>query len=198
MKDLFKLTIILTVICSVAATALALVYNITKEPIAYQQRLKKLKAIKAVQPNYDNEPDRDFVDVAPGEGNPTRFYLTKKGGEYTGAVFIVTATGYGGPIELMVGIDPAGTITGVQILKHSETPGLGAKITEEGFIKQFSSKNIHNTKWALKKDGGEIDQISGATISPRAVVKALNEGLTFFSEHKKEIFKTGWGKKEGA
>jgi electron transport complex protein RnfG len=196
MRELFKLTIVLTIICSLAATALALVYNITKDPIAYQQRLKKLKAIKAVQPNYDNEPDQDFVDLttdegADGNGNLTRFYITKKGGTPTGVVFMVSAVGYGGTIDLMVGLSPEGTITGVQVLKHTETPGLGAKITEEKFLQQFTAKNVQNTNWSLKKEGGDIDQISGATISPQAVVKALNRGLIFFSDHTEDILGTG-------
>lgn len=196
MRELFNLTIVLTIICSLAATALALVYNITKEPIAYQQRLKKLKAIKAVQPNYDNEPDQDFVDIPPeknAEGNTglTRFYLTKKGGDPTGVVFIVTAMGYGGPIDLMLGLTPEGTITGIQILKHTETPGLGAKITEKKFLQQFAAKNAQNTTWTLKKDGGDIDQISGATISPQGVVKAISDGLILFSDHHDEILTSG-------
>ena len=196
MRELFKLTIVLTVICSAAATALAFAYALTKEPIAYQQRLKKLKAIKAVQPDYDNEPDRDFVDLAlaknkKGEDVLTRFYLTKKGGGFTGAVFIVSAPGYGGAIDIMLGVTPHGNITGVQILNHSETPGLGAKITEDAFCQQFKFKNLNNMKWALKKDGGEIDQITGATISPRATVKAIHRGLLFFADHRDEILKEG-------
>ena len=196
MKELFKLTVVLTIICSLAATALALVYTITKEPIAYQQRLKKLKAIKAVQPDYDNEPDKQFVDIqagesAEGEENLTRFYITTKEGTPTGVVFMVSAVGYGGPIDLMVGLNPEGSITGVQVLRHTETPGLGAKITEEKFLKQFIAKNVQDTNWALKKEGGDIDQISGATISPQAVVKALNRGLIFFSDHTEDILGTG-------
>ena len=196
MRELFNLTVVLTIICSLAATALALVYNITKDPIAYQQRLKKLKAIKAVQPNYDNEPDQDFVDLktdesAEGNGVLTRFYITKKEGTPTGVVFMVSAVGYGGTIDLMVGLSPEGTITGVQVLKHTETPGLGAKITEEKFLKQFSSRNIGDTNLALKKEGGDIDQISGASISSQAVVKAINGGLTLFSDNKDKILGTG-------
>ena len=196
MKELFKLTIVLTIICALAATALAFVYTITKEPIAYQQRLKKLKAIKAVQPDYDNEPDKQFVDIktgesAEGEGNLTRFYITTKGETPTGAVFMVSAVGYGGTIDLMVGLNPEGSITGVQVLRHTETPGLGAKITEEKFLKQFIAKNLSDTNWALKKEGGDIDQISGATISPQAVVKALNGGLTLFTDNKDKILGAG-------
>jgi electron transport complex protein RnfG len=193
MKELFKLTVVLTIICSLAATALALVYTITKEPIAYQQRLKKLKAIKAVQPDYDNEPDQDFVDLKT-DGSAevlTRFYITKKGETPTGVVFMVSAVGYGGTIDLMVGLNPEGSITGVQVLRHTETPGLGAKITEEKFLKQFIAKNVQDTNWALKKEGGDIDQISGATISPQAVVKALSGGLTLFSDNKDKILGAG-------
>lgn len=196
MKELFKLTVVLTIICSLAATALALVYTITKDPIAYQQRLKKLRAIKAVQPDYDNEPDQDFIDLktdesAEGDGGLTRFYITKKGQTPTGVVFMASAVGYGGLIDLMVGVNPEGTITGVQVLRHTETPGLGAKITEDTFIQQFTERNLQNTNWALKKEGGDIDQISGATISPQAVVKALNQGLTFFSDNQDKILGAG-------
>lgn len=194
MRELLRLTVVLTIICSVAATALAFAYALTKEPIAYQQRLKKLKAIRAVQPDYDNEPDQDFVDLPlaknkKGEEVLTRFYLTKKGGVFTGAVFLVSAAGYGGTIDIMLGVTPNGTITGVQVLSHSETPGLGAKITEDNFCGQFKFKNLTNIKWALKKDGGEIDQITGATISPRATVKAIHKGLLSFAGHKDEILK---------
>ena len=196
MRELFKLTIVLTTICAVAATALAFAYTLTKEPIAYQQRLKKLKAIKAVQPEYDNEPDQDFVDLAlaknkKGEDVLTRFYLTKRGGVFTGAVFLVSAVGYGGTIDIMLGVTPNGTITGVHVLRHSETPGLGAKITEDSFCRQFKFKNLSNIKWALKKDGGEIDQITGATISPRATVKAIHKGLVSFVGHKDELLREG-------
>ena len=196
MKELFKLTVVLTIICSLAATALALVYTITKEPIAHQQRLKKLKAIKAVQPDYDNEPDQDFIDLktdetAEEDGGLTRFYITRKGDTPTGVVFMASAVGYGGLIDLMVGVNPEGTITGVQVLRHTETPGLGAKITEDTFIQQFPERNLQNTNWALKKEGGDIDQISGATISPQAVVKALNQGLTFFSDNQDKILGAG-------
>jgi len=196
MRELLKLTIILTIICSAAATALALVYNLTKDPIAYQKRLKKLKAIRAVQPDYDNEPDQDFIDLPMAENKKRdsghiRFYITKKGGAFTGVVFTVSAAGYGGTLEIMLGVTPGGTITGVEVINHSETPGLGAKITEDSFCLQFKSKNLGNTKWALKKDGGEVDQITGATISPRAVVKALHKGLVFFHDHRGEILKEG-------
>jgi electron transport complex protein RnfG len=177
----------------VAATSLALVYNYTKEPIAYQQRLKKLNAIRVVQPDFDNEPDKDLIDLAMGDENEktntTRCYLTKRGDVCTGAVFTSSAIGYGGTIEVLLGVAANGTITGVQILDHSETPGLGAKVTEENFLHQFKGKNLSSTKWALKKEGGGLDGITGATISPRAVVKAIYQGLVVFQGHRDKIIK---------
>ena len=89
----------------------------------------------------------------------------------------------------MLGVLPDGAINGVEIVKHSETPGLGAKIVNPEFRLQFKGKSIENTRFMLKKDGGDIDQVTGATISPRAIVKAIKEGLAFFDVHSAEILK---------
>jgi electron transport complex protein RnfG len=99
----------------------------------------------------------------------------------------VAPDGYSGNIEIMVGVDPAGAVTGIEILSHAETPGLGAKITQPAFKKQFVGKNLENADWRVKKDGGQFDQITGATISPRAVVGAVHRGLEFFAGHRDEI-----------
>ena len=87
----------------------------------------------------------------------------------------------------MVGVDPNGVITGVEVISHSETPGLGSKITEPQFLGLFPGRSLSNTHWAVKKDGGDIDQITGATISPRAVVAAIYTGLEDFSAHREDI-----------
>ena len=82
---------------------------------------------------------------------------------------------------------PDGTVVGIEILTHAETPGLGDKIELASFKDQFQTRTLENIDWRVKKDGGEFDQITGATISPRAVVKAVNAGLTYFSEHRNEV-----------
>ena len=87
----------------------------------------------------------------------------------------------------MVGMDPEGTVAGIEILTHNETPGLGDKITLPVFKDTFAGKNLQNADWRVKKDGGEFDQITGATISPRAVVGAVRRGLEFYHEHRDEI-----------
>ena len=87
----------------------------------------------------------------------------------------------------MLGVDPRGSILGVEILTHLETPGLGAKIVQKPFTQQFVGRNLENTKWAVRKDGGDLDQITGATISPRAVVKTVQEGLEIYRKNQGKI-----------
>lgn len=183
--NIFNMVVVLTVICAISALALAYVYNITKEPIAKQKRLEMIKAIKSVLPeNVVNDPLKDKKKIAERV-----VYIGKdKNGKIVGVAFkCVSNEGYGGKIEIMLGLKIDGTINAIQILSHSETPGLGAKIEEKWFKDQFKGRNLKNTKWKVKKDGGDIDQISGATISPRAVTKAVYQGLLFFKKNKSKI-----------
>lgn len=192
MRDIIRLVVVLTLICVAAAISLAKVYDYTKEPIAQQRRLAKLKAIEAVLPEHDNQPDQDTQEFDVG-GDRTRIvYLGLAGGKVIGLAFeIKSLEGYGGEIVAMLGIDPNGAISGVEIVKLAETPGLGAKIANPDFRSQFLGKSLRNTRFMLKKDGGDIDQVTGATISPRAIVNALKEGLEFFDAHRSEIFEKG-------
>jgi electron transport complex protein RnfG len=100
--------------------------------------------------------------------------------------------GYGGFIYIMMGIDLEGRISGVKILEHEETPGLGAKIEEPSFRGQFKGKSLENSvlvngNLAVKKDGGDLDALTGATISPRGVAQAASAGLKIFARHRQEI-----------
>jgi electron transport complex protein RnfG len=88
---------------------------------------------------------------------------------------------------MMVGVDAGGTVVGLEILTHAETPGLGDKITHDEFKGQFKGKKLEGSDWRVKKDGGDFDQITGATISPRAVVKAVHQGLQFYREHQQDV-----------
>jgi electron transport complex protein RnfG len=100
---------------------------------------------------------------------------------------VVAPEGYSGNIEIMVGVDEAGTVSGIEILSHAETPGLGDKITHGWFKDQFKGQSLESADWRVKKDGGDFDQITGATISPRAVVGAVRAGLEFFAGHRQKI-----------
>ncbi len=190
---MIKMVITLTIVAALAGAILAKVYDGTKDAIAEAKRQEMLTAIKAVLPPFDNEPDKDVVSITSGKdknGNDlqTVFYLGKKEGILVGIAFKTsTMEGYSGFIEIMVGVDSGGTISAIEILSHAETPGLGNKIVTPDFKNNFKGRNLENTKWLVKKDGGDIDQITGATISPRAVTKAVKSGLEFLKAHSGEV-----------
>ncbi|NOY52743.1 MAG: RnfABCDGE type electron transport complex subunit G [Deltaproteobacteria bacterium] len=198
MRDTLKLVIVLGLFCILSAGILAKVYDVTKGPIAEAKAEEVRRAIKAVLPPYNNKADAEFVDKIigkDGKGNDIvrRVYIGKKDGNVVGRAFLVVAPdGYGGPIEIMMGVNPKGVITGIEIISLSETPGLGAKISSVktwpgrgsgpgGLIGKSLKNNLK-----VKRDGGEIDQITGATISPRAVVKAVKKGLEFYKREFRE------------
>jgi len=197
MKEILRLALVLTAICVVAAAALAQIYKVTAGPIAHQKRMEMLRAIEAVLPAHDNEPDRDTY-ASETQGDEARtFYIGRQGSEVTGSAFRVSdKDGYGGSIEAIVGVDPAGAVSGVRILDHRETPGLGNKIAKPWFLDRIVFKDpetkkvrrtLENTDWRVKKDGGEIDQITGATISPRSLVRAVSSGLQDFGDNREQI-----------
>lgn len=198
MRELLKLTVVLTIICTVAATALALVYNLTKEPIAYQKRLKTIRAVNAVFTKYGNAVDFQIVDTPFCEDGAVQkscrtFYQVKHNDEIIGTAFKVFGSGYGGPLVIMVGVDSTNTISSIQIIGHSETPGLGANITKETFYSQFAGVQAGTSEWKLRKNGGEIDQVSGATISSTAAMKAVYTGVRFFMQNSQTIIDTSEG-----
>jgi electron transport complex protein RnfG len=118
------------------------------------------------------------------------FYVGRMGDAVTGVAFVSRSNkGYGGPIDVLVGIAPDGTVLMVEILAApSETPGLGTKVTEPKFTAQFKSKSAANTQWAaVTKDGGLVVPVTGATISSRAVTAAVKAGLEAFARNRSAI-----------
>jgi electron transport complex protein RnfG len=199
MKDTIRLVLTLTLIAAIAGLILSQVESATREPIKEQRRLQMLKALSAVLPAFDNSPDTDTVTLENGldkKGKPVEivFYRGRKAEQLVGTAFkVVAPDGYSGNIFVMVGVKPDGQIIGIEILTHAETPGLGSKITEDVFKNQFKGKTLDNADWRVKKDGGQFDQITGATISPRAVVGAVKKGLEFYRKHQPEILATQGG-----
>lgn len=193
MKDVARLVLALTLIAAIAGAILSVVESSTREPIAKQRRLIMLKALAAVLPPYDNAPDQDLVELTYGKGKKGNdlmrtFYRGRKEGTLSGVAFkVVAPDGYSGNIEVMVGVDAGGIVQAIQILNHAETPGLGDKIAFPAFKDQFKGKGLEGVDWRVKKDGGQFDQISGATISPRAVVGAVRVGLEFFRDNRDAI-----------
>lgn len=174
----------LFVVTLVASTALAYVYELTKEPIAMAALAKKLAAIDAVVPEYDNQPVDDMYKVPVGEGlDSLEFYPAKKDGEVVGtAVRTYTNTGYNGLVVLMVGILPDGTIKNIEVVMHKETPGLGNKMTSPEFKDQFRNIDPSQVDIRVTKDGGDIDAITAATISSRAFAAATRLAVDIYKK----------------
>ena len=174
MKELFRFGIILGVICLVATFVLALTYQVTKPKIDGQVRNEELDALKMISPEADS-----FVEKSVGR---IGYFEAFRGKKLKGYCLKVTANGYNGFIYIVAGIDLNGTITGVEILQHQETPGLGARIDEiksgdkdPWFLRQFVGKSANTIE--VKKD---IDAITGATISSKAVTDAIRKTVNEF------------------
>jgi Na+-translocating ferredoxin:NAD+ oxidoreductase subunit G len=183
MKSTLNLILVLTVICLVAGLLLGVVNVLTAEPIAAAQREEKLAAIRTVLPPFNNTPDTDTVTVEEA-GRAWTFFVGRLDGVFSGAAFTATSpNGYGGPITVMVGVDAARCVNAVVVLSQKETPGLGARIADEDFRAQFAGRSIADTAWAVRQDQGDIDAVTAATISSRAVVAAVKAGLDVYSAH---------------
>jgi len=185
MKEIIRLCFVLTLITAVSAGVLAFVSQQTEEPIARALREEKMRAVRNVLPPYDNELLEDRVFMESGSGDSLEIFIGKKGGQITGVAFpVVSSEGYSGDINFLVGVDEEGIIQGIEILRHAETPGLGAKIETEQFRAQFEECGVDSPEvWEVRKDGGKFEQITGATISSRAVTRATLKGLEFFRDN---------------
>jgi electron transport complex protein RnfG len=179
-RDILKPAAVLLVVCVVVSAALAFTYSITKVTIKERALLEAEEARREVQEAAERfEILDDFESLK--EGRPEldvvkEAYTGFKGNDATGHVFAVVVKGYGGDLKMTVGIDLSGNITGVKIGENSETPGLGSKVTEDNFLVQFQGINPQNPLKVVKTEGTrpeEIDAVSGATISSRAVVSGV-------------------------
>lgn len=192
MKEILRLCVVLTVIGAACAAVMAFMDQQTKQPIATSRGAEKMDAVKLVMPPCDNDLEKDAITIKDDDlAMELTFYPGKMKGVGIGAAFVVVApNGYSGDIEIMVGVDTAGVVTGLEILKHAETPGLGSKIETPKFRKQYIGRSIDDPEtWAVNKDpGGTFVPITGATISSRAVTTAIANGLEFVEAHKAEIF----------
>jgi len=167
----------LTLISLSAAACLGFVYEITKTPIEMAVLNKKLDAIKQVVPEFNNNPNDESYKLPTGEGDSLVVYPAKKDDAIVGyAINTYSKNGFSGNISLMAGFKPDGTITNISVLEQKETPGLGTKMAEPKFKNQFSNINPGQFRVKVKKDGGDVDAITAATISSRAFCDAVQRG----------------------
>lgn len=164
----------LTLISLVASACLGFVYELTKKPIELSNLNKKLNAIKLVVPDFNNNPNGEMFRLPTGDGDSLDIYPAKKDNVITGyAVNTYSSKGFSGNISLMAGFRPDGTIINITVLDQKETPGLGTKMGEPSFRDQFIDKNPSEFVLKVKKDGGNVDAITAATISSRAFCDAV-------------------------
>ena len=190
MNKIIKNAIILTVITLVAGLGLGFVYEITKEPIAQANESAKKEAWQSVFPEASLEDfesmdvDQDVADQVIsdlGVKGTVDEVCSVKGGEEGYVITTTDGEGYGGNIQITVGITADGTVSGISFLSISETAGLGMKATEPAFYEQYQGKQTD--KFVVSKDGGDgepIDALSGATFTSRAVTGAVNIALAYF------------------
>ncbi|HCJ66109.1 MAG TPA: hypothetical protein DHV62_01970 [Elusimicrobia bacterium] len=175
----------LVLLCAIASAALAWVYVETKPRIDLEEQKMLLAARQEVLPQAEKFEEESFI-----EKTSTITYIQgyAENGEPVGKIAETRKRGYAAPIKVLVGVDETNKITKVKILDEMETPGLGARIKEAKFLNQFPGKTIEELK--LKKDKGTIDAVTGATISSRATIEAVKEGLNKFSgAGKREVSK---------
>jgi len=181
----FNMVVTLFVVSLVSSGGVGWVYEVTKEPIEASTLAKKTKAIEQVVPAFDNNPMNE-KRVVEMDGGELAFYPIKKEGVLVGtAVETFTDKGFGGRVKLMVGLLPDGSIKDIVVVEHKETPGLGDKMEtkKSNFSGQFKGKNPAQFKLMVKKDGGDVDAITAATISSRAFCDALNRAYqTYMKE----------------
>ncbi len=191
--------LLLTLFGVLGTSLVAVTHEQTKERILANERQALLRSLQALVPaaQVDNNMTDDSILVHDPEllGSPeTRVYRGRKDGEPVAAVFTTVApNGYSGPIRLLVGIHRDGTLAGVRVVAHKETPGLGDKIDERksDWVLAFTGLSLGEPppeRWKVRRDGGDFDQFTGATITPRAVVKAVRRTLEYAQREGAELY----------
>jgi electron transport complex protein RnfG len=197
---ILRVGLILAAFAVVATSLVALTESNTHDKIIENERQALLAAINALvdHDKYNNDILMDTIllpnTVDLGTNDITTVYRARLDTTPVAAIFTAIApNGYNGQIKLLVGIYSNGNLAGVRVIKHKETPGLGDKINENkaDWILQFKGLSLNNpdeSKWAVKKDGGDFDQFTGATITPRAIVTAVKKALHYFEQHRDALF----------
>jgi electron transport complex protein RnfG len=182
---------------AMASALLAGTYALTRDQIAASTQARLLRELSAVLPpeRYDNDLSVDTLQVEDAAlGGNSTIYRARKNGRPVALILTVKALdGYSGPIDLLVGVDISGRLTGVRVTQHRETPGLGDKIEtrKSDWILDFDGRSLGDPaeeQWAVRKDGGVFDQFTGATITPRAIVQAVASTLKWVADHRDALF----------
>ncbi|MFZ3207005.1 MAG: electron transport complex subunit RsxG [Pseudomonas sp.] len=198
-RSMLKNSLVLGLFAIVTVGLVTLIQQATATRIASSQHQAQMRTLEEILPtdSYDNHLLDNTIQVHDplllGNKLPQTAYIGLKDGQPSAVILRATAPdGYSGAIHLLVGIRADGRLAGVRVLNHRETPGLGDKVelSKSNWILGFVGKSLSDpgeAGWAVKKDRGEFDQFAGATITPRAVVKAVHNALLYFDQHRAEL-----------
>lgn len=198
-RSMLKNALVLGLFAIVTVGLVAVLQQATAERIANAEREAQVRALSEILPqgSYDNHLLDNSIQLHNpllGSKSPQTAYIALKDGKPSAVILRATAPdGYSGAIHLLIGIQADGRLAGVHVLGHRETPGLGDKIelAKSTWIRSFDGKSLSNPGedgWAVKKDRGEFDQFAGATITPRAVVRAVHKALQYFDANQEQLF----------
>ena len=175
MKDTLKLVLVLTLICAVSSALLAAVYSKTKAPIEAALEVRTANAARAVMPEGLSVPEKKVLEGVT-------FFVAKKEGRFAAAaVEGRSKSGYGGDVALMVGLGADGKLVDYKVVVANETPGLGTKMSSDSFRRPLLGKPL-NGPWKVKKDGGDVDAITAATISSRAALDCIRDAIAKYDK----------------
>ena len=191
---------LLTLFAASGAALVGVTFMQTEDDIKYNEKLTLLRKLNNIIPaeSYDNDLLLDTITIKPSTLLSTKkeslAYRARKNEQDVAVVFSsIAPSGYNGSIHLLVGVKADGSLSGVRVIKHRETPGLGdvVEISRSNWILGFDDRSLSNPDdkgWKVKRDGGVFDQFTGATITPRAVVKAVHNALLYFEQNQKILF----------
>ncbi|MDX8389340.1 MAG: RnfABCDGE type electron transport complex subunit G [Mariprofundaceae bacterium] len=193
MRDEVRMILSLTLVALTATLLLAFIDQLTREPIAAAERETLLRALNQVLPEHGNDPMQDQMRLQEADHSYQVYPARDRQGHTLAVAWETTATdGYNGKIKILLGVLADGSLYAIRIISHKETPGLGDAITtDQQWLDSFIGRTLAKTHWAVRKDGGDFDQFTGATITPRAVIKAVNKALKRFETRKELWFSQG-------
>ncbi len=192
--------LILAIFAAVCVGLIAVTYYITRDTIAGEMEAALARTLNQLvaQEEYNNDVYHDCTLIADasdlGSDKPLKAYRMRQDGQPVAVVMeSIAPNGYSGKIAMVVGIYKDGTVAGVRVTDHKETPGLGDKVDakKSDWILNFAGKSLSNPQiegWAVSKDGGQFDAFTGATITPRAVIQQVAKTLVFFEKNKQQLF----------
>lgn len=186
MKEILKLVGVLTIICLICTALLAAVYEKTKGPIAAAGTLKATKAAAEVMPA--GAATTEQIELVNTDHTTNIFFVVRLNGTIQAVALEGRSThGYGGVVTLMVGLSTDGKLLNYKVLRQNETPGLGNKIACDMFRQPLLGRDLNKTRWHVKKDGGDIDAITAATISSRAALEAIRDAIAQYDAHRDQL-----------